>query len=75
MSLMFCNIFFHKNNVGENDPLSLLLKEKSGSAKSDVSKMLLPEIGKITNLLERSGDKNRWKDFAIASCQLQGNCK
>ena len=29
---------------------SLLQKEKRGSAKSDVPKVLFPDIGKITNL-------------------------
>ena len=38
---MLCNISFHKNIVGE--------KEKRRSAKSDVSKVLFSDIGKITN--------------------------
>ena len=45
---MLRNIFFHKNTVGENSPL-WFLKEKRRSAKSDVSKVLFPDIGKITN--------------------------
>ena len=48
--IMLRNIFFHKNIVGENSPPSQFLKEKCGSAKSDVSKVLFPDIGKITNL-------------------------
>ena len=47
---MLHNIFFHKNIVGENTPPSLFLDEKRRSAKSDVSKVLFPDIGKITNL-------------------------
>ena len=44
---MFCNIFFHKNTVGADEaPSSLLQKEKRGSAKSDVSKVLFPDIMK-----------------------------
>ena len=35
--------------MGEDSALSLLQKEESGSAKSDVSKVLFPNIGKITN--------------------------
>ena len=46
---MLRNIFFHKNMVGENSPPSRFLKEKRRSAKSDVSKVLFPDIGKITN--------------------------
>ena len=46
---MLCNIFFHKNMVGENSPPSRFLKEKRRSAKSDVLKVLFPDIGKITN--------------------------
>ena len=46
---MLRNIFFHKNLVGENSPPSRFLKEKRWSAKSDVSKVLFPHIGKITN--------------------------
>ena len=46
---MFCNIFFHKNTVGECETPSLLQKEKRGYAKSDVSKRLFPDMGKITN--------------------------
>ena len=36
--------------LGQNNPPSLFLKEKCRSAKSDVSKVLFPHIGKITNL-------------------------
>ena len=43
------NIFFHKNMVGENSPPSRFLKEKRRSAKSDISKVLFPDIGKINN--------------------------
>ena len=46
---MFRNNFFHKNAVGERGAPSLLQKEKRESAKSDVSKVLFPDIGKITN--------------------------
>ena len=49
---MFRNIFFlNKNTVGECETPSLLQKEKRRSAKSDVSKVLFPDIGKITNRL------------------------
>ena len=37
--------------VGENSQPSLFVKEKSRSAKSDVWKVLFPNIGKITNRL------------------------
>ena len=42
---MFRNNFFHKNTVGESEVPSLLQKEKRGSAKSNVSKVLFPDIG------------------------------
>ena len=35
--------------VGENSPPSVFLKEKGRSVKWDVSKVLFPDIGKITN--------------------------
>ena len=47
---MFGNNLFHKNAVEESGAPSLLQKEKRRSAKSDVSKVLFPDIGKITNL-------------------------
>ena len=43
---MLCNTFFHKNTVGESK--TPLLLQKNESAKSDVLKVLFPEIGKIT---------------------------
>ena len=46
---MFRNNFFHKNSVRESGTSSLLQKERYGSAKSDVSKVLISDIGKITN--------------------------
>ena len=46
---MLRNNFFHKNTVGESKAPSLLQKEKRRSAKSDVLKVLFPDIGKITN--------------------------
>ena len=46
---MFRNNFFHKNKVGESEAPWLYQKEKRGSAKSYVSKVLFPGIGKITN--------------------------
>ena len=46
---MFRNNFFHKNTVGECEIPSLLQKENRRSGKSDVSKVLFPDIGKITN--------------------------
>ena len=49
---MFRNNFFHKNNVGECKVPSLLQKEKCEFAKSDDSKVLFPDIGKIINLLK-----------------------
>ena len=39
--------------MGESETLSLLQKEKRRSAKSDVSKVLFPDIGKITNLTNK----------------------
>ena len=46
---MFRNTFFHKNTVGEGSAQNLqCTKKKCGSAKSDVSKVLFPDIGKIT---------------------------
>ena len=48
---MFRNNFFHRNTLGKSGGApSLLQKEKRGSAKSDVPKVLFPDIGKITNL-------------------------
>ena len=47
---MLRNFFFYKNIVLENNPPSRLLKENRRSAKSDVSKVLFPDIRKITNL-------------------------
>ena len=35
--------------MGENGASSLLQKEKRESAKSDISKVLFPDTGKITN--------------------------
>ena len=46
---MLHNNFFHKNAVGKSEAPSLLQKEKRRSAKSDVLKVLFPDIGKITN--------------------------
>ena len=46
---MFRNKFFHKINVGDSGAPSLRLKEKGGSAKSDISKALFPGIKKIIN--------------------------
>ena len=45
---MFRNNFFDRNAVEEQRTLTAL-KKKRGSAKSDVSKVLFPDIGKITN--------------------------
>ena len=50
---MFRNNLLRKNTVGESGAPSLLQKEKRRSAKFDVSKVLFPDIGKITNLYER----------------------
>ena len=46
---MLRNIFFHKNIAGENNPPSRFLKRKRRPAKSDVSEVLFPDIGKIAN--------------------------
>ena len=46
---MFCNNFPHNNTVERGRRILAASKEKSGSAKPDVSKVLFPEIGKITN--------------------------
>ena len=48
---MFCNNCFYKITVEESEAYSLFQKEKRGSAKSDVFKVLFSDIGKITNLL------------------------
>ena len=48
---MFRNNLFRKHAVGENGAPSLLQKEKHRSAKYEVSKVLFPDIGKITNLV------------------------
>ena len=53
---MFHNNFFNKNTARESEAPSPLLKEKRRSAKSDVSKVLFPDIGEITNRLEFSFD-------------------
>ena len=45
---MFRDKFFHKNTVRMSGAPSLLQKEKRDSARSDVSKVLFPDIGKIT---------------------------
>ena len=49
---MFRNNLLRKNTVGESGAPSLLQKEKRRSAKFDVSKVLFPDIGKVTNLYE-----------------------
>ena len=46
--LQYC---FYKITVEESEAYSLFQKEKRGSAKSDVFKVLFSDIGKITNLL------------------------
>ena len=43
--------FFYENIVGKSGEPSLLQNGNSRSAKSDVSKVLFPSIGKITNPL------------------------
>ena len=48
---MFRNNLFHKKMVEESKVPSLLEKGKHWSAKCDVSKVLLRDIGKITNLI------------------------
>ena len=40
--------------MGERSAPSLLHKKKRGSAKSDISKVLFPGIGKITNMVSLS---------------------
>ena len=60
---MLRNIFFHKNTVGENST-SRFRKEKRRSAKSDVSKVLFPDIGKITNLASLD-DKAWWQGMEM----------
>ena len=56
---MFRNNFFHKNTVVETGAPSLLQKEKRRSAKSNVLKVLYPDIGKNTNLVSKA--KELWK--------------
>ena len=51
---MFRNNFFHKNTVVETGAPSLLQKEKRRSAKSNVLKVLYPDIGKNTNLVSKA---------------------
>ena len=48
---MFRNNLFRKHTVKESRAPSLLQREKRRSAKSEVSKVLFPDIGKITNRL------------------------
>ena len=51
---MFRNNFFPIRTLWESEAQpSPLQKEKRGSAKSDVSKMSFPDIGKITNHRQR----------------------
>ena len=45
----FAIIFFYKISVGESRAPSATSKQKRGSVKSGVSKVLFPGIGKITN--------------------------
>ena len=47
--LFVSQYFFRKSTMGENSAQSLVQREKHGSAKSDVSKILFPDTGKITN--------------------------
>ena len=55
--LMLCNNFFSIRTLceRESEAPSQLQKEKRGSAKSDVSKVLFPDIGKITNPVTSRG--------------------
>ena len=53
---MFRNSLLSKNTVGESGAPSLPQKEKRRSAKFDISKVLFPDIGKITNALLRKVD-------------------
>ena len=46
---MLHNNFFCKGTVGQSKAPLLLQKEKCGSGKSGVSKVLFTDIGKITN--------------------------
>ena len=57
---MFRNNLLRKNTVGESGAPSLLQKEKRRSAKFDVSEVLFPDIGKVTNLYE-------WKSLTCMS--------
>ena len=43
--LFLSQYFFHKSTMGEKSARSLLQREKHGSTKSDVSKILFPDIG------------------------------
>ena len=52
--------------MGERSAPSPFQKEKRGSAKSDISKVLFPDIGKITNQTERTG-KHGWL-FSTTCC-------
>ena len=61
---MFHNNLLRKNTVGESGAPSLLQKEKRRSAKSDVSKVLFSDIGKITNRKKRKHGKSK----------LRGSC-
>ena len=49
--------FFHKNTMGKGSAPTLFQKENRRSAKSDVSKVLFPDIGKITRM---TSDTRRW---------------
>ena len=45
--------------MGERSAPSPFQKDKRGSAKSDVSKVLFPDIGKITNRAKHSKVRSR----------------
>ena len=68
---MFRNNLLPKNTVGESGAPSLLQKEKRKSAKFDVSKVLFPDIGKITNLLKG----NFYIQLVIAGYFITGSVK
>ena len=50
---MLRNIFFHKKHSGREQPTITVSERERWSAKSDVSKVLFPDIGKITNQHKR----------------------
>ena len=69
---VFYNKFFHKNTLEESGTPSLLQKEKIGSAKSDVLKVLFPDIGKIFSTPKRTCYEAITNSYTI--CRIEHFC-